>query len=543
MNKIIRISQISMPLKHKEEDVIKKACRIAKISNESILGSRICRQSIDARKKENIKYLYTAELTLDSKTNIPNLKNNKDISIAENHSYLPLAEGEKPLGKPPVIIGAGPCGLFCAYLLALNGYQPILIERGKPVEERQKDISEFWKIGQLNPESNVQFGEGGAGTFSDGKLNTQVKDKSGRNHFVLGTFVECGAPKDILYSAKPHIGTDRLVSVVAAMRERIIQHGGTVLFGSKATDFQWEGNSLSAIEVNHSTWIPAEVAVLAIGHSARDTFELLHKNKISLQAKPFAVGLRAEHPQEMVNSNQYGENDMQYLPAADYKLTYHASNGRGVYTFCMCPGGYVVNASSEEGMLAVNGMSYHSRNSNNANSAVIVTVTPEDFTDNPEGNPLAGVAFQRQLEKKAWELAEGKVPQQLFGDFEENTESKGYGTFRSCVKGQSAFVNLRSLMPEELNSAFIEAMHAFSKKISDFDRTDCILTGIESRTSSPVRILRDETYEASRGGIYPSGEGAGYAGGIMSAAMDGLKTAEAIMQKYAPILQVMETEG
>ena len=530
MHKIIRISQISMPLSHTQEEVKKKACKIAQIPSREIADIRIVKQSVDARKKEALKYSYVVDIEV--KKNIK-IKNNKNISEVTPVSYHPERTGSIIPKHPIAVIGAGPAGLFCAYLLAKNGYAPIVLERGASVRERSRDVEEFWENGVLKPDSNVQFGEGGAGTFSDGKLNTLVKDKFGRNRFVLETFVKFGAPEDILYVNKPHIGTDVLLSVIEKMREEIIRLGGTFYFHTCVTDFRMEHQHLTALKLNDTEWMEISAAVLAIGHSARDTFFTLYEKQIPMEAKAFAVGFRAEHPQQMINENQYGcEADQSLLPTAAYKLTHQAENGRGVYSFCMCPGGYVVNASSEEGHLAVNGMSYRKRDSRNANSAIIVSVTPEDFSG--DGHPLSGIAFQRRLEKTAWELAKGKIPQQLFGDFEADVTSSGYGGYDSCVKGEAAFSNLRHLLPEEASLAFVEGMHAFGKKIKNFDRSDCILSGVESRTSSPVRIHRNEFFESEISGLYPCGEGAGYAGGIMSAAMDGLKTAEALLKKYAP---------
>lgn len=526
MSKILRVSQISMPLSHSEEEVFAKACKQAKVGKKDVEHICIVKQSVDARKKNDLKYSYVVDIQIRNQAKYN--KSNKNIQEVFPVMYSPAVTGKWQSDKPIVVIGAGPAGLFCAYLLAKCGYHPLVLERGKMVEERQADVEEFWKTGLLNPESNVQFGEGGAGTFSDGKLNTLVKDKFGRNRFVLETFVQFGAPADILYVNKPHIGTDVLRTVIANLRQEIIRLGGTFRFSSKVTDFKIEGGHLTALEVNHDEWIDVSAAVLAIGHSARDTFARLYERDVPMTAKSFAVGMRVEHPQKMINDNQYGkEADQSLLPVAAYKLTHQSANGRGVYSFCMCPGGFVVNASSEERRLAVNGMSYRKRDSKNANSAIIVSVTPQDF---PNGtHPLSGLAFQRNLEEKAWKLAEGKVPQQLFGDFEQNRISEEYGSFTSCVKGEHAFANLRSIFPEELNESFIEGMHAFGKKIHDFDRKDCILSGIESRTSSPVRITRDEEMQSEIRGLYPCGEGAGYAGGIMSAAMDGLKVAEAIL--------------
>lgn len=540
MNKILRITQITVPLIHNEEQILKKACRIARISKQDVKKFQIVKQSVDARHKNDLKYIYSVQLSIEK--HIKYNKNEKNIQEIIPVIYQAKADGVQSLHDPIAVIGSGPAGLFCAYLLAKSGYRPIVLERGKCAEERQKDVEHFWNGGELLPESNVQFGEGGAGTFSDGKLNTLVKDKSGRNQFVLETLVQFGAPGDILYVNKPHIGTDVLRTVVTNIRNEIIRLGGTFYFSSKVTDFRLTGQSLSALEVNHSKWINVSAAVFAIGHSARDTFEVLHKKAVPMIPKAFAVGMRVEHPQEMINKSQYGESaDMSLLPTAPYKLTYQARNGRSVYSFCMCPGGFVVNASSEEHRLAVNGMSYHARDSKNANSAIIVSVTPEDFPD--KDNPLSGLAFQRMLEEKAWRAGKGRIPQQLLTDFENNTVSKSYGEFSSCVMGETVFSNLREVFPDSFCEAFTEGMHAFSKKIRGFDRADTILSAVESRTSSPLRILRDETFQSEIQGLYPCGEGAGYAGGITSAAMDGLKVAEAIMHVYMPMPSHQEKQA
>ena len=436
------------------------------------------------------------------------------------------------LTKPPVIIGAGPAGLFCTYLLAKAGFQPILLERGEAVEERQKKVEHFWATGELDPQSNVQFGEGGAGTFSDGKLNTLVKDQHGRSRFVLKTFVEFGANDDILYESKPHIGTDVLIDVVKNLREEIKQLGGEIFFHSQVTDLRMENDAIKAVEINHKEWLSTDAVVFAIGHSARDTFRMLYEHHIPMSAKSFAVGVRMEHPQKMINENQYGSNYPESLPAAAYKLTRKVSEDRGVYSFCMCPGGYVVNASSEEGMTAVNGMSYHARAGENANSAMIISVNPEDFGSN---HALAGVEFQRKLEKAAFIQGKGKIPVQLFGDFCKNQVSTSLGKIMPNTKGEWTFGNVRAIFPENLAAGLEEGIKGCEKLIPGFARKDAILLGIESRTSSPVRIERsNETMENVVKGFYPCGEGAGYAGGIMSAAMDGIKVAEAIAMKFKP---------
>lgn len=528
---MIEIQQLKLPITHDSRHLKEKVCRMLHIKEEQLLSLEILRQSIDARKKQEISYVYTLLAETEKEEKVYKKQNHKNISLAEKKEYIFPVPGKEKLNNSPVIVGSGPAGLFCGYLLAKMGYCPIILERGGKIEERRKDVSLFWETGVLHTESNVSFGEGGAGTFSDGKLNTLVKDKSGRNRKVLEIFIEHGAPKEIAYEAKPHIGTDKLSQVIPAVRKDIEDMGGRFLFHTCMTDIRTEKGKITGLCINHDTWLDAEILILAIGHSARDTFEMLFDRKIPMEAKAFALGLRAEHPQEMISVSQYGKEASEILPPAPYKVTANLTNGRGVYSFCMCPGGYVVNASSEQGRLAVNGMSYYKRDSKNANSAIIVSVTPKDFLG--EG-PLAGIAFQRNLEKTAYDLGQGKIPQQLYGDFKNKRLSKSYGNFSSCTKGDTAFAPLHTLLPGEIYASFIEGMESFPRKILDFNREDVILSGVESRTSSPVRILRDEKLESPIKGIYPCGEGAGYAGGIMSAAMDGLKTAEMVARIYAP---------
>lgn len=526
---MIRIQQVKVPLKHTQEDVVKKACKMIHLREEEVLSYKIVKQSIDARKKTELSYVYTIDFKINQEEKFLKKNHLANVAKPKEVTYRFPNGGQEPLKERPVIIGSGPAGLFCAYALAEHGFQPIVIERGCDVDKRTQDVEEFWQTGSLHKNSNVQFGEGGAGTFSDGKLNTLVKDPVGRNQKVLELFVQAGAPEEILYVNKPHIGTDILKNVVKNLREEIIRMGGSFHFETQMTAMTVQNNCVTEIELNSHEKQPVRVLVLAIGHSARDTFEMLNQTPLVMEAKSFAVGMRVEHPQDMMNRQQYHDADMKYLAPASYKVTANLENGRGVYSFCMCPGGYVVNASSEEGLLAVNGMSYHKRDGSNANSAIIVSVTPKDF---PDDGPLGGIAFQRDLEKKAYQAANVKIPQQLFGDFEKNIVSTGYGSYESTTKGASAFANLRQIFSPEITDSFILGMHSFAKYIPDFDRSDAILSGVESRTSSPVRITRNEAFMSNIEGIYPCGEGAGYAGGIMSAAMDGLKIAEAIATRY-----------
>lgn len=534
---MLRLNQVKIKTEHSRTQLVAKAAEILHVSTEDILDMKMIRRSVDARKKPDIFYSYSLDVTVKNEEKILHRFKGRENLVCKSVpvSYHFPKLGIKKQEHRTVIVGLGPAGLFCGYFLALNGYRPILLERGKCVEERQKDVEEFWRTGSLNPASNVQFGEGGAGTFSDGKLNTLVKDKDGRNAAVLETLVRFGAKESICYEAKPHIGTDILRNVVRNMRNEIVRLGGEVRFQSQVTDLEIKEGRVAAAIVNGKEIIPCEQLVLAIGHSARDTFSMLYEKQVPMEAKSFAVGLRVEHPQEMINESQYGMKNPGKLGAAPYKVTAKSRNGRGVYSFCMCPGGYVVNASSEEGCTAVNGMSYSGRNGSNANSAVIVSVTPKDFGS---GHPLAGIEFQRKLERKAYELGQGKIPAQRYGAFQERVgyeaESSDLQAFQPQCKGEYVWTDVSRILPKECNEAFVDGMEAFGRQIQGFDRPDTILLGVESRTSSPVRINRDESLQSVVRGLYPCGEGAGYAGGITSAAMDGLRVAEMIAKVYAP---------
>lgn len=596
---MIRINQLKLDVRHTEADLKTKVCKTLRIREDALISCTIKKQSLDARKKPQLSYVYTVDVTVKNEQEITKrMKKRKPSNIQfqpQEKIYSVQAFGARTLNHRPVVIGTGPAGLFCGYELARLGYRPVLLERGASVEERIKDVEEFWASGVLDPDSNVQFGEGGAGTFSDGKLNTMVHDSQGLGARVFEIFVENGAPKEILYQSKPHIGTDILADVVKNMREYIISRGGEVRFRSQVTDIivKREGNDdkLCALEVRRPgdrDHIPekgrleTEIAVLAIGHSARDTFAMLSDRGIPMEAKAFAVGVRVEHPQRMIDLAQYGVWDDPDLPPAAYKLTANLRSGRGVYTFCMCPGGYVVNASSEENRLAVNGMSYHARDGVNANSAVVVTVTPADYVkleDKTEAaeqdgtavgkgcgeaavsrgcgdaavgkgcgeageavcaayvkeHALAGVEFQRRLEEAAYRAGGGRIPVQLFEDFCSGRPSAAHRDILPQTKGSYAWGNVRAIFPEELAESLEEGIRSFGERLKGYDRPDAIVSGVESRTSSPVRILRDNNSMQSRtAGLYPCGEGAGYAGGITSAAIDGLKIAQAIAGEYAP---------
>lgn len=527
---MIQIQQLKLPITHTREDLEAKVLKTLKIHKEQLLELRIAKQSIDARKKQDIHYVYTIEAdTTDDKKIADRLHQNQIRCQKKAVYHFPTPCGPQ-FTRRPVIAGSGPAGLFCAYMLASYGYAPVILERGKTVEQRTKDVKSFWEGGNLNLNSNVSFGEGGAGTFSDGKLNTLVKDEAGRNRKVLEIFTKHGAPKEICYKAKPHIGTDMLSHVIPAMRRTIEAMGGTFLFESCLTNLKLSQGKISSAEINGTDRIETEALVLAIGHSARDTFQMLLEHNLPMEAKAFAVGLRVEHLQEMINQSQY-KDAARLLPNASYKVTAKAGNGRGVYSFCMCPGGYVVNASSEEKHLAVNGMSNYKRDGANANSAIIVSVAPKDFG---AAGPLSGIEFQRRLEKRAYEMACGAIPQQLYGDFKRKQENASAFAFPSMTCGAAQTAPLHRLFETDLYEAFLDGMEQFHRKIPGFASDHAILSGIESRTSSPVRICRNAEFQSEISGIYPCGEGAGYAGGIMSAAMDGIKTAEAIARAHRP---------
>lgn len=528
---MIRISQLKLPVGHPAEALTEKAAKVLGISPEQIRSLRIRKQSVDARKKPELFYIYTVDVETGREEAVVHKLKNPQILLFREKPYVFPRSGTGRLEHAPVIVGMGPAGLFCGLMLARAGYGPVILEQGMDVDTRQKQVARFWETGELDVRSNVQFGEGGAGTFSDGKLNTLVKDPLGRNRLVLETLVEFGADPAILYQNKPHLGTDVLGVLVTRIRQEIIRLGGTVQLGCQVTDLMVEEGQIRGVVTGQGEQIPAQAVILAVGHSARDTFACLEKRGIPMEQKAFAVGLRIQHPQAMINQAQYGRSEVGELGAASYKLTHTASSGRGVYSFCMCPGGYVVNASSEPGMLAVNGMSYHARAGENANSALIVTVGPEDFGGS---GPLAGVAFQRRLEGLAYRACGGKIPVQTFGDFRENRLGRNLGETIPQMRGAWEFANLRQILPEPLCAALMEAMGSFGQRIRGFDRSDGILAGVESRTSSPVRIPRGADLESTVRGLYPCGEGAGYAGGITSAAMDGVKVAEAVAARYQP---------
>ena len=525
---MIRLRQIKINIENDNtNNLLNKISNKLKINTSLISNYKIIKKSIDARDKTNINYVYEIDVEVPNEDAILKRLNNKDIIKAPIEEYKLPKSGDTKLNTKPIIIGSGPAGLFVGYFLSQKGFNPIIIERGEKIEDRIKTVEKFFETNELNVNSNIQFGEGGAGTFSDGKLNTLTKDKSFRNKKVIEIFYECGAPEEILYEAKPHIGTDILRNVIVTMRNRIIESGGTFLYNSTMTDLIIENNKVNGIVINDYEKIYSDIVVLALGHSARDTFKMLYARGLNMNPKNFAVGLRIEHPREMIDESQYGKYHY-LLPSASYKLTYQTKSGRGVYSFCMCPGGYVVNASSEEKRICINGMSNFKRNEKNSNSAIVVTVTPKDYGE----DILKGLEFQRKLEENAYIEGKGNIPVQLYKDFRENKTSTSFGKYMPNTKGKYSLSNLNNVIPKFISDSIKESLPEFGKRIKDFDRDDAILLGVEARTSSPIVIVRDENYKSSIDGIYPCGEGAGYAGGIITAAIDGIKIAEEIIKTY-----------
>ena len=524
---MLKVRQVKISLdKDNEITWLTKLSQVLKVNQSEILSYQISKKSIDARDKENIYFVYEFLASVKDEKKVLRLKN-KDI-ILDKEEEFKIQSGNQKLDSRIIIVGSGPAGLFAGYLLAEYGYKPLIIERGVKVEERILDVEKFWKTGILNLESNVQFGEGGAGTFSDGKLNTLIKDKDNLKKKVLEIFCANGAPKEIMYLQNPHIGTDNLRIVIKNIRENILKMGGEIRYQTKLTNLIIENQELMGVEVNNKERIACKSLILAIGHSARDTFRMLIKNNLEIVSKPFAVGVRVMHQASLINENQYGKfKDI--LPPASYKLTYNTKNGRGVYSFCMCPGGYVIDSSSEKERLVVNGMSNYKRDTNTSNSAIIVTVNASDFGNDVE----SGIKFQRELEEKAYKLADGKIPIQLWQDFLANKKSTKLGRVEAITKGDYEFANLREILPSFIVESLIEAMPNFAKKIAGFNNPDVILAGVETRTSSPIRIIRDINFESNIKGIYPCGEGAGYAGGITSSAIDGMKIAKYLIEKYS----------
>lgn len=512
----ILINDIKMPKEHTKEQVIEAAREIVRLACVSAKNYRIYRQSLDARRKSNIHYVYAVTAEADSETGIGGKI--RKIDIAEELSVI-----KKPLKTRPVVVGMGPCGLFAAWILTLSGNPPLIIERGDDVDGRAESVRNFWRTGILDKNSNVQFGEGGAGTFSDGKLNTRISDPKQR--FVLKTFADFGAPADIMYKAKPHIGTDKLRGTVKNMRNKLIELGAEVRFNTCVTDVRIKNGRLCGAELSDGTFAECENLILAIGHSSRDTYERLCAGGVGLEPKPFAIGARIEHSQSFIDGLQYGET--RGLPPADYRVVYNGSE-RSCYSFCMCPGGTVVNASSEEQMLAVNGMSCYARDGRNANSALVVNVRPGDF----EGGVLGGMELQRKYEALAFKAGggDGKAPVQLAEDFVKDRPSESLGSVIPTVTSGFRLAELKKCLPPFVADTLREGLINFESRMKGFASNGAVLTGIESRTSAPLRILRGESMQSVNVcGLYPSGEGAGYAGGIVSAAVDGIRCALALI--------------
>lgn len=600
---MLQISQLKLPCGKDRSALKDRIQKALKLKGEDAFSWTLLRHSVDARKKPDLYDVYTVGVTFPDGRNEDKLAaklHNRNICVKKVTSYrFPKArDGAEQLRHRPVVIGFGPAGLFCALMLAEQGYRPLVLERGQAMEDRIKSVETFWQTGDLDSESNIQFGEGGAGTFSDGKLTTSVKDPAGRNKKVMEVFISAGAPEEIAWEQLPHIGTDVLREVIRNLRLRIISLGGEIRFSSCVTDFQSEHGVITGLTVKdrEGTYeLEADCVVLAPGHSSRDTIRTFYQKELPMTQKAFAVGFRVTHPQGLLDHQQYGisdrkEMDRLGLPAVSYKVTAHPKSGRGVYSFCMCPGGYIVNASSEPGRLAVNGMSDYARDSARANSAIVMTVNARDFGSD---DVLAGMEYQERLETRAYELAAGRVPVESYADFKEAIEAKAascagrsesngakaissadFGavtgveaekevgreelrslnkeengqicdkdeirplskeeTDRLCIKGRASLAPLHQLFPDDMNRDFIEGMESFEKRIPGFTNGDTYLAGLESRTSSPVRITRDENGESAIKGLYPCGEGAGYAGGITSASIDGIKTAELIATRFRP---------
>ncbi len=525
---MLRLTEIKLPLDHNEEQIKSKILAKLQIHENELIRYSIFKRSHDARKRNHIFIIYSIDVETNKDEKLSNqFKNDPHVRLLPDTSYKFPSRAVPGIAERPIIIGAGPAGLFAGLLLAQSGFRPLILERGKAVRARTADTFEFWRSGKLNPESNVQFGEGGAGTFSDGKLHTQIKDRGMRGRKVLKEFVKAGAPEEILYLSKPHIGTFRLVKVVENLRAEIESFGGEIRCESLVNDLLIEENKITGVKTAAEEILTRHV-ILATGHSARDTFEMLNENGVYLEPKPFSIGFRLEHLQSHIDRCRFGkEAGHPLLGSADYKLVHHCANGRSVYTFCMCPGGTVVAAASELGRVVTNGMSQYSRNERNANSAVVVGISPEDFP----GGPLAGIEFQRKWEQKAYELGGSNyfAPGQLIADFIAGRHSEKFGSVIPSYKPGVKLGDLSKSLPDYAIEAIREALPAFDKKIKGFLLEDAVLTGVETRTSSPVRIKRGKDFQSiNTPGLYPAGEGAGYAGGILSSAVDGIETAEAV---------------
>jgi uncharacterized FAD-dependent dehydrogenase len=539
---MLRLTNVKLPLNHQPEELEQVILATLKITAEQLTSFSIFKRGYDARKKSKIILMYTLDVeTTQNEQLIAEHVNDQNIKVSPDTSYKFVGQAPEDLIERPVVIGMGPCGLFAGLLLAQMGFKPIILERGQEVRQRTKDTFGFWRKKILNTESNVQFGEGGAGTFSDGKLWSQVKDPKHYSRKVLHEFVDAGAPSEILYVSKPHIGTFKLVTMVEQMRAEIHRLGGEVRFGQRVDDIHFaemqddnDNRQVTGLTLSTGEVINTKHIALAIGHSARDTFTMLHEKGVFIKAKPFSVGFRIEHEQSVIDDARFGENaGNPILGAADYKLVHHCKNGRSVYSFCMCPGGTVVAAASEAGRLVTNGMSQYSRHERNANSAIVVGISPEDYDENgSKNNVLAGIEFQRRLEEAAFKLGGENydAPVQLVGDFLAGRKSGEHGVVAPSYKPGVKYCDLSEILPDYAIEAIREALPAFERKIKGFSMADATLTAVETRTSSPISITRDkDSYESlNTKGLYPAGEGAGYAGGILSAGIDGIKVAEAM---------------
>ncbi|WP_194722974.1 NAD(P)/FAD-dependent oxidoreductase [Noviherbaspirillum malthae] len=531
---MLRLTNVILPLDHPEADLRAAILDRLQIADTDLNGYTIFRRGYDARRRSAITLVYTLDVDVAGEAEVlARLQGTPNVGPSPDTSYKFVAQAPAGLPTRPVIIGFGPCGLFAALILAQMGFRPIILERGKVVRERTKDTWGLWRKRELQPESNVQFGEGGAGTFSDGKLHSQIKDPKHYGRKVLNEFVKAFAPEEILYVSKPHIGTFRLVKMIEAMRETIESLGGEFRFQSKVTDLEIDNGKLRAVILENGERLASDHVVLAVGHSARDTFQMLYERGVYVEAKPFSVGFRAEHPQSLIDRARFGKfAGHPLLGAADYKLVHHAKNGRSVYSFCMCPGGTVVAATSEPERVVTNGMSQYSRNERNANSGIVVGITPDDYpTDRGAGHPLAGIDLQRELESRAYVLGGRNydAPGQLVGDFIAGRASTEFGSVVPSYKPGVHLTDLGPSLPDYAIEAIREALPAFDRQIKGYAMRDAVLTGVETRTSSPVRIKRKDNFQSlNTEGLFPAGEGAGYAGGILSAAVDGIKVAEAV---------------
>ena len=526
---MLRLTELKLPLNHQADELRAAILQRLQISAQDLLDFSVFRRGYDARKKSAISLIYSVDVEVKNESALLNkFKDTPHIVPTPDTSYHFVAHAPDNFNERPVIIGMGPCGLFAGLLLAQMGFRPIILERGKAVRERTKDTFGLWRKSKLDPESNVQFGEGGAGTFSDGKLHSQIKDPKHYGRKVLTEFVKAGAPPEIMYVSKPHIGTFKLVGMIEEMRASIESLGGEIRFQSLVDDILIDNHQIKGVKLSNGETLAASHVVLAIGHSARDTFEMLYKRGVYVEAKPFSLGFRIEHPQSLIDRCRFGSNaGNPILGAADYKLVHHCSNGRSVYSFCMCPGGTVVAATSEPGRVVTNGMSQYSRNERNANSGIVVGITPEDFP----GDALAGIEFQRKWESRAYELGGSNynAPAQLVGDFLAGRPSTVLGSVTPSYTPGVKLTDLSTALPDYVIAAIREALPAFEKQIKGYSMHDAVLTGVETRTSTPVRIKRKENFQSlNTVGLYPAGEGAGYAGGILSAAVDGIEIAEAV---------------